>query len=151
MNITEWVETYLTKPAKVLIVDDAPFISEVIMAALKEYGCEFVCCFDGESAITHVQSTCFDIIFLDLMLPGVNGVEVLKKIKSVAPQTPVVFMTGYLDSSLLDEVFSLGIVTFMRKPFDLTPARVRQAFQVFKIRGFPAKSAFAHPPAYAVA
>ncbi len=143
MSIDQWVSEYLAKPSKLLIVDDTDGIAESIKAALKGYECEFTVAFDGEAAINAVRDEKFDLIFLDMMLPKHSGVEVLKVVKQVAPETPVVIMTGFCDNTLLEEASRLGIVSFLRKPIDFSPSFIKQVFHLFKLRGAPTHSIFA--------
>jgi two-component system response regulator (stage 0 sporulation protein F) len=144
MSITQWVEEFLAKPSRLLIVDDQEGVAEMIQRSLHGYDCEFVAVGDGESAIREIQRTKFDLIFLDIVLPGINGIEVLKHVKKVAPETPVVIMTGYFDGRLLDEASRVGIVSFLRKPIDFTPEFVKHVFHLFKLRGGPKQSIFAY-------
>src|SRR5690348_17397901 len=116
MSITEWVEEYLAKPSRLLIVDDQEGVAEMIERALDGYDCECVSVQDGESALHEIHNGKFDLIFLDIVLPGINGIDVLREVKRVAPETPVVVMTGYFGGELLNQASKLGIVTFLRKP-----------------------------------
>lgn len=144
MSINEWVEEYLTKPSRLLIVDDAPEIIRVIEQALDGYDCECVAAEDGAAAVHEIRNSKFDLIFLDLILPEVPGIEVLKEVKRITPETPVVVMTGFITTELMNQASRLGVVTFLRKPVDFTPAFIKQVFQLFKVRGAPQQSIFSH-------
>src|SRR6185295_17846406 len=123
-----------------------PGISAMIRAALEGYDCEFVTVISGEDAVKQIRSSKFDLIFLDIILPGINGIQVLKEVKRTTPSTPVVIMTGFFNNGLMEEASDLGVVAFMRKPGDFTPDFIKQVFQVFKLRGGPSHSIFARPP-----
>jgi DNA-binding NtrC family response regulator len=142
MSINEWVQEYLTKPSRLLIVDDSPQIIRVIEQSLADYDCECVAAEDGAAAIHEIRNGKFDLIFLDLILPEVSGIDVLKEIKIRAPETPVVIMTGFFTTELMNEASRLGVVSFLRKPVDFTPAFIKQVFQLFKVRGVPNQSIF---------
>jgi two-component system response regulator (stage 0 sporulation protein F) len=144
MSINEWVEEYLAKPSRLLIVDDSPEIVSVIQDALEGYDCECVCAEDGAAAIHAIRNGKFDLIFLDLILPEVSGIDVLREVKRIAPETPVVIMTGFFTSELMNEASRLGVVSFLRKPIDFTPGFIKQVFQLFKLRGAPQQSIFSH-------
>lgn len=146
MSINEWVENFLCKPSRLLVVDDQEGIAELIEKALEGYHCEITSVGDGESAIRELRSGKFDLVFLDIVLPGMNGIEVLRELKRLTPETPVVLMTGYFNGQLLDEASRLGVVSFIRKPIDFTPAFVRQIYKLFKLRGSPNPSIFDREP-----
>lgn len=142
MSINEWVEEFLAKPSRLLVVDDQEGIAELIANALDGYHCEIASVSDGKAAVREIRQNKFDLVFLDLVLPGINGIEVLRELKRVTPETPVVIMTGYFNGQLLDEASRLGIVSFIRKPIDFTPEFVRQIYKLFKLRGGPTQSIF---------
>jgi DNA-binding NtrC family response regulator len=137
MSINEWVDRYLAKPSRLLIVDDLAGIADVIKGALQGYNCEFDVATTGEAASALLRLNRYDLIFLDIALPGKSGIEVLKEIKLISPETPVVMMTGYFDGMLIEEATNLGVVSLMRKPMDFSPAFIKEIFQLFKIRGVP--------------
>lgn len=137
MSINEWVEKYRTKPSRLLIVDDLDGIAASIQGALKGYDCVFDIAYTGEVASSYLHANKYDLVFLDIVLPGKSGIEVLKEIKATSPETPVVMMTGYFDGQLIEQAAQLGIVSLMRKPIDFTPAFIKELFQLFKIRGAP--------------
>jgi DNA-binding NtrC family response regulator len=140
MSINEWVEKYRTKPSRLLIVDDLDGIAVSIQNALKGYNCVFDVAYTGEIASSYMRTHKYDLVFLDISLPGMSGIEVLKEIKAESPETPVVMMTGYFDGELIDQATQLGIVSLMRKPTDFTPAFIKELFQLFKINGIPAEA-----------
>lgn len=146
MSINEWVENFLVKPSRILVVDDQDGIAELIERALDGYHCEIVSVNDGESAVRELRKGKFDLVFLDIVLPGMNGIDVLRELKRLSPDTPVVIMTGYFNGSLLDEASRLGIVSFIRKPIDFTPAFVQNIYKLFKLRGSPNPSIFEREP-----
>jgi two-component system response regulator (stage 0 sporulation protein F) len=142
MSINEWVEEFLAKPSRLLVVDDQDGIAELIERALDGYHCEITSVGDGKEAVQELRDGKFDLVFLDIVLPGLNGIEVLRELKRITPETPVVIMTGYFNNLLLDEASRLGIVSFIRKPIDFTPDFVRQIYKLFKLRGGPTQSIF---------
>lgn len=137
MSINEWVEKYGARPSRLLIVDDAEGIAMVIQSALRGYNVEYDVVPDGETASLRLRDHRYDLIFLDITLPGKSGIDVLKEIKDLCPETPVVMMTGHFDGSLIAKATELGIVSLMRKPQDFTPAFIKEIFRLFKLRGEP--------------
>lgn len=133
MSINDWAETYLNKPSRLLIVDDNEGIVGLIKDALKNYDCEFRVAACATSALDCIQSEKFDLIFVDIAIPELNGVELLREIKQAAPETPVIVMTGLFNGELLDQTAPLGVTSFMRKPFDVNQEFIKSIFRVFKI------------------
>lgn len=107
-------------PRKVLIVDDEPAICELYKRALdpKKYLVDSVA--SGAAALQVASQNNYDFIFLDLKMPGMNGVETFKEIKAMAIRSLVVIVTAYPDSELLSEAMKLGPLTVILKPFDLS-------------------------------
>ena len=104
---------------KVLVVEDDPDFAESLMIALGVHDCEVDIARTGEEAIRKFQSICYDIAFMDIKLPGKNGVESLAEIRKCCPGAQVVMMTGFSESSLLDQARQAGAVDILRKPFRL--------------------------------
>jgi len=104
---------------KVLIVEDDPDFAESLMIALGVHNCEVDIARSGEEAIRKFKNLCYDIAFMDIKLPGKNGVECLAEIINVCPKAQVVMMTGFSESALLDKARQAGAVDILRKPFRL--------------------------------
>ena len=104
---------------KVLIVEDDPDFAESLMIALGVRNCHVDVARTGEEAIKKFQSTCYDIAFMDIKLPGKNGVESLAEIRGFCPAAHVVMMTGFSEATLLDKARQAGAVDVLRKPFRL--------------------------------
>ncbi len=103
----------------VLIVEDDPDFAESLMIALGVRNCHVDVVRTGEEAITKFHSLRYDIAFMDIKLPGKNGVESLAEIRSFCPAAHVVMMTGFSEASLLDRARQAGAVDILRKPFRL--------------------------------
>jgi excisionase family DNA binding protein len=106
-------------PKKVLVVDDEPSICELYLKALdkKKYSVESA--HSGAEALSAIDRTQYDFIFLDLKMPGMDGVETFKEIKKRNIRSVVVIVTAYPDSELLVEAMRLGPLTVVLKPFDM--------------------------------
>ena len=104
---------------KVLIVEDDPDFAESLMIALGVRDCHVDIARTGEEAIRKFRSLCYDIAFMDIKLPGKNGVESLTEIKSFCPAAKIVMMTGFSEATLLDKARQAGAVDVLRKPFRL--------------------------------
>jgi DNA-binding response OmpR family regulator len=104
---------------RVLVVEDDPDFAESLMIALGVHDCEVDIARTGEEAIRKFHSICYDIAFMDIKLPGKNGVESLTEIRGFCPGAQVVMMTGFSESALLDKARRAGAVDILRKPFRL--------------------------------
>jgi CheY-like chemotaxis protein len=108
---------------KVLVVDDKKVIGDFFDFTLGYYGHEITVVNDPNEAAKAAGSKIFDIAFLDIMMPQKDGVEVLKEIKSIAPDLPVVMMSGYSMQERRDKARELGAVECLKKPFELNDVR----------------------------
>ena len=112
---------------RILVVEDEKNLNDIIVKKLKleKYGVDF--CFDGEEAVDYILATEYDAIILDIMLPKLDGFEVLKKIRSKNVKTPVLLLTAR--DSVEDRVKGLdsGADDYLIKPFSFEEllARVR--------------------------
>jgi DNA-binding response OmpR family regulator len=104
---------------KVLIVEDDPDFAESLTIALGVHNCKVDIASSGEEAIRKFKNLCYDITFMDIKLPGKNGVECLAEIIEICPTARVVMMTGFSETALLDKARQAGAVDILRKPFRL--------------------------------
>jgi len=104
---------------KVLIVEDDPDFAESLMIALGVRNCHVDIARTGEEAIRKFRNLCYDIAFMDIKLPGKNGVECLAEIHDFCPAAKVVMMTGFSEASVLDKARQAGAIDILRKPFRL--------------------------------
>ena len=104
------------KPS-VLIVDDESAIRKLLVRSVGPLGVRATTAKDGNEAIEKFSQDRFDLVLLDLVMPGLDGVETLRRIKEINPKVSVVIITGYPDSELLDQALSIGPFAVMRKPF----------------------------------
>lgn len=101
----------------VLVVDDDERVRELLRDILAERGHRVVTADSGEAAIDEVSRHHFNLIFLDLVLPGRSGIEVMKAIKDKDRDAVVVIVTGYGDDPIALQAMSLGPLLLIRKPF----------------------------------
>ena len=102
-----------------LIVDDEYGIVEEIRDFFTEEGFEVHTADTGKQGMDQVEKIKPDVMLLDMRLPDMSGIEVLRVCKSVSPKTRVIVNTGYVDQSIIDEAESLGRDVFLQKPFNL--------------------------------
>jgi len=106
-------------PLRLLMVDDEKEFVLALAERLELRGFSPTISFDGESALEHVQKGHFDLVLLDVMLPGMNGLTVLRRIHETDPKLPVVLLTGNASSREGAEGMQLGARACLDKPVDL--------------------------------
>jgi len=106
----------------ILIVDDDVGMTKTLGDILELVGHEVGIALSGREAIAKVRAEPFDCIFMDIRMPGMNGVEAFKQIKELAPACPVVMMTAYAVHDLIEEAKREGALAVLDKPID--PARL---------------------------
>ena len=80
---------------KILLVDDEEGIQLLYQEEFQEEGYEVISAFTGEEALEKFKSESPDLVILDIQMPGMNGIEVLRQMKMVAPQLPIILSTAY--------------------------------------------------------
>jgi two-component system response regulator PhoP len=105
---------------RVLLVEDELRLAENIAEALRQ-GPDFAvdCAEDGLTGLDLAGNGCYDLIILDLMLPGLDGASVLRKIRARADRTPVLILTAKSESSSIISLLNAGADDYLSKPFDL--------------------------------
>jgi len=101
----------------VLVVDDDSRVRDILVDIISERGHEVITVDSGEKAIEELEKHSFGLVFLDLVLPDISGVDVLRTIKESARKVPTVIITGYGDDPIAFEAMSLGPLLLIRKPF----------------------------------
>jgi DNA-binding NtrC family response regulator len=110
-----------TKP-QVLVIDDDAVIGRSFDRVLSEKGYEVSTALNGEDALKDMENTEYDVVFTDIKMPGMDGIEVAERIKARCPWTPVVVITGYGTTENEAKASVLGVSGFIRKP--LTPEMI---------------------------
>ena len=108
---------------RMLIVDDEQLVCQGLQEYFKSKGYATVTAFSGEEALAALsKQDPFNIVLLDIMLPGIHGLEVLKRAKQLHPRTRVVIMTALEQGELVESARANGADAFVRKPFNLSDA-----------------------------
>ena len=111
------------KKEKLFILDDKPTILEILKEFLDEFGYETTTFTSGTKALEEItESTA--IVITDIKMPGMSGLDVLRKVKEKSPQTEVILMTGYASMESAVEALNLGAYCYLRKPFNFDEVRV---------------------------
>lgn len=105
--------------ARVLVVDDEPMVCLSLSNWLKEENYLAESVEDGPKAIAAVREENWDIVLLDLKMPGMDGLEVLRQLKEIAPQTVVIIMTAYASIASAVQAMKEGAYDYIVKPLDV--------------------------------
>jgi DNA-binding response OmpR family regulator len=107
-----------TKP-QILIVDDEPAVCNVLTDDLSEHGYLCTTALDGREAVTKLEKGEFDIALLDIKMPGMSGLEVLKRIRADSHNTATIMITCVNGIDTVAAALKLGAWDYIIKPFDL--------------------------------
>lgn len=114
----------------VLVVDDDVGLQGMFKLFLKKAGFSRLIVGNGKDAIAAMKKQKFDLCFLDLALPDIQGDEVYRQAKKIDPNLPIVIITGFPDSEMLDNILKFGPVTVLKKPL-----KVEQLGQTLRFFG----------------
>lgn len=119
-SIGQGVVKGIVRKRRVLVVDDEETIGVGISEILKDTGFDAAYVINGKDAIETVKKSPFDLIFMDMIMPGMNGLDTYREIRKITPQAKVVLFTGYFRDA--EEVIVQGVKEgmideFIRKPY----------------------------------
>lgn len=104
---------------KLLIIDDEEGILEEVRGFFMEEGFDVYTATTGREGVELINKIKPDILLLDIKLPDLPGLSILKVSKEISPDTKVIVNTGYVDQNIIDEAGRLGRDAFLQKPFNL--------------------------------
>ncbi len=110
--------------SKILVVDDEAVIRKGLRRVLERYGYQVAVSESGFSAVERLQEENFHLVLTDLKMPGMDGIEVLKAIRVLQPEVPVVIITGYSTVDTAVEAMKNGAFDYISKPF--TPEQITE-------------------------
>ena len=109
----------MADPFRILVIDDDPGIREYLEALASRHGYDVFTVGDGEKALETLDETRPDIVTLDVVLPGIDGLETLRQIKQRMPDVPVIMLSGHGQARTIVEAMRRGASDFLRKPFEV--------------------------------
>ena len=110
-----------TKTAnKILIVDDDEGITETMADIFREFDLHVETANSGEKALSLFESNKYSMVFMDIRMPGMSGVETFKKMKRINPSIPVSLMTAYVVDEIVEEAKREGIFEIYYKPIEIS-------------------------------
>lgn len=111
-------------PALVLVVEDETILADSISIYLERHAYASAVARSGEEALRMAEEASPDVAVMDIRLPGINGLEVLRRLRDVSPGTEVIMMTGHASVASAVEAMKLGAFDYLKKPLDLDELRV---------------------------
>ena len=103
---------------RILVVDDEASIRESLKDWLMEDGYNVALAVDGETAVKMAETSSYDVILLDLKMPGIDGLETMRRIKEISPEVEVLMMTAYASVDTAVQAMKEGAFDYLVKPFD---------------------------------
>lgn len=119
-------------PARILVVDDDEANRESLSRRLRRRGMDVDLAVDGADALARIAETTYDLILLDVMMPGMSGLDVLRRVRETRPPTqlPIIMATANDGSDDIAEALELGANDYVTKPIDFTVALARVKTQL---------------------
>jgi len=110
---------------KVLVVDDDPAVRKSIDRVLTSKGYAVITAENGEEALRKLNEGKYDLVYTDIRMPGISGLELAEQVKARKPWTPVVIITGYGTDAAEARAKAAGVLSFVHKP--LSPAMIEDS------------------------
>lgn len=111
------------KPPEILLIDDEPIVGQRLKTGLEKMGCRVEVSRDPEASLQRIRENPFDVVITDIMMPEVDGMQVLQTVKETNPEACVIIITGFATSELARESMEKGAYDMIAKPFK--PADLR--------------------------
>lgn len=107
----------------ILVVDDQIGVRRLLVETFRDQGFDVDLAANGYEALEKLNDKAPDLILLDMKMPGMNGLEVLRQIKQRYPDQAVIMMTAYGELEIVNEAINLGVKECITKPFDINQLR----------------------------
>ncbi len=129
-------ERKVSQPGHILVVDDEEIIRVLLTEILTEEGYQVTCAVDGRQAVDLLKANRYDLVITDMVMPGLNGLEVLQAAFRIDPEYPVIMITGYPSVEMAVKLVNLGAADYITKPFnvDLIKVTVAKVLEMKRMR-----------------
>jgi len=105
--------------ARVLVVEDEPMIRMLLKMGLQEAGLDVCCAANGVEALGILETTSFDVLLLDYLMPGMTGLELSAQVRRSNSNLPIALISGSAALLTNDDIVAAGVIRTFAKPFDL--------------------------------
>jgi CheY-like chemotaxis protein len=119
------MEIAMSALRKILVVDDDPVVGKSFSRVLSGKGYAVITAADGEEALKKLATEDYDVVYTDIKMPGMSGLEVAERVKAKRPWTPVVIITGYGTAEHEARAKAAGVSGFLHKP--LSPEMIEES------------------------
>ena len=120
---------------RIIVVDDDSIITKVLADTLGDMGYDVAVASDGYSAIDMIKRMDYDIALVDVVMPGINGLETFKAVRRISPSMKVMMMTAYCVDNIVEEALTEGAYGVLYKPLDMD--KVAHFIEKAKKSSFP--------------
>ena len=104
---------------RLLVADDEPRLLESLCSILRDKGFEVDGAIDGDAVCQQLQDNAYDLILLDIRMPGKSGLEIMAWLKENGIDSQVIIVSGHSDYRVVRQAFKLGACDYLRKPYDV--------------------------------
>ena len=105
---------------RILVIDDQPTVAEVVAEVLQSQGHEALVAGSGEEGLRAIEESQPDAVFLDVVMPGIDGIETLRRIRATRPDLPVIILSGTVTEKQIEAARELGVTDVLHKPAPFT-------------------------------
>ena len=120
---------------RMVIVDDEPEVLEELAEVFGEYGYEIETAREGEEALRKVKEKRPHVMLLDIRMPGMDGIEVLRRVREMDPSLGIIMVTAVMEEGLAKEAMKLGAFDYITKPIDLDYLRTSVVIKIINMLG----------------
>jgi CheY-like chemotaxis protein len=110
--------TEQTKKLKAMVVEDEKVTNELLSSTFKNFFADVDSCFDGESALEIYEAKKPDVVFVDIIMSGMDGIELARKIRQINPNQIIIVISASNDMEKISESIEVGVNSFIQKPID---------------------------------
>jgi len=112
------------KIKRILVIDDDPSIRNMLSIVLKKIKYDVTLAENGKAALNQLKRNRYDLIICDIKMPDINGIELLKKMKLIIPEVPVIMITAFASANDAVEAMKLGAEDYITKPFNIDELKI---------------------------
>ena len=113
----------MAKETHILVVDDEPKICEFLGILLGREGYQTDSAFNASDALARIERNSYDLVLTDLKMPGMDGFELITRLKKIRPDLPVIMVTGYATVETAVQALRYGVDDYVTKPFNIDELR----------------------------